>query len=141
MELRDFIVTPIVILLVYVFAYIIRPFVTDDMNKKYFLPGLTVKIIGALALGFIYQFYYEGGDTFNYHTHGSRHVWEAFYDSPEKGLKLFFSSGSDQTGIYEYSSRIPFFRDASSYTVIRFASFFDLITFFCYKNRTEQKML
>lgn len=132
MELRDFIVTPIVVLLVYIFAYIIRPFVTDDVNKKYFLPGLTVKIIGALALGFIYQFYYDGGDTYNYHTHGSRHVWEAFYDSPKKGFKLFFASGNDQTGIYEYSSRIPFFNDASSYTIIRFASFFDLITFSAY---------
>lgn len=116
----------------YAAAYFFRPFVTDEVNRRYFLPGLTVKIIGALALGFVYQFYYEGGDTYNYHTHGSRHVWEAFWDSPTAGLKLLFSDGKDHIGIYKYSSRIPFFGDPSSYAVIRIASVFDLITFSAY---------
>lgn len=120
------------IFIVYVLAYIIRPWVTDDINRRYFLPALLVKMLGALALGFIYQFYYSGGDTYNYHTHGSRIVWEAFFDSPDNGLKLLFSSGQDETGIYKYSSRIPFFKDPSSYTVIRFSSFFDLLTFSAY---------
>lgn len=132
MELRDLIVTPIIIFIVYALAYIIRPSVTDAVNRRYFFPALTVKVLGALALGFIYQFYYSGGDTYNYHTHGSRHVWEAFYDSPAYGLKLLFSDGQDEVGIYKYSSRIPFFRDPSSFMVIRFASIFDLFTFSSY---------
>ena len=102
------------------------------MNRVYFIPALTVKIIGALAVGFIYQFYYDGGDTFNYHTHGSRHVWEAFMDSPGKGFKLLLSDGSDETDIYKYSSRIPFFKDQSSYAVIRIAAVIDLFTFSSY---------
>ena len=57
MELRDFIVTPIILLLVYAGAYIVRPYVTDTVNRRYFISALTVRIIGALALGFIYQFY------------------------------------------------------------------------------------
>ena len=132
MELRDFIVTPIIIFIVYAIAYVVRPWVTDDVNRRYFFWGLTVRIVGALAVGFLYQFYYNGGDTYNYHTHGSRHVWEAFWDSPAAGLKLLFSNGQDQVGIYQYSSRIPFFADASSYTVIRISSIFDLITFSAY---------
>ncbi|MBX2942948.1 MAG: hypothetical protein KF860_11425 [Cyclobacteriaceae bacterium] len=132
MELRDLIVTPIIIFLVYAGAYWIRPRVTDSINRKYFIPGLTVRIIGALSLGFLYQFYYGGGDTFMYHTHGSRFVWEAFCDSPLLGLKLLFSDGSNQAGIYKYASQIYFFRDPASYTVIRVASLFDLITFSTY---------
>ena len=132
MELRDFIVTPILILTVYVIAYLLRPALTDEINRPYFFPALSVKILGALAVGFIYQFYYQGGDTYNYHTHGSRQLWNAFMDSPSAGIKLFFSDGSDETGIYKYSSRIPFFKDTSSYMVIRVASFFDLLTFSTY---------
>lgn len=124
--------TPIVLLVVYAAAYTIRPWVTDEVNRRYFLAGLTVKIIGALALGFIYQFYYDGGDTYNYHTHGSRHVWEAFWESPASGLKLLFTDGRDHTGIYKYSSKIPFFGDPSSYTIIRISAVFDLITFSAY---------
>ncbi len=69
LDARDLIVTPIWILIIYGVAYLIRPKVTDEVNRVYFIPALTVKIIGALAVGLIYQFYYGGGDTFNYHTH------------------------------------------------------------------------
>ena len=132
MEFRDLIVTPVVIVLVYIAGYFIRPRLTDEVNRIYFFPALTVKIIGALALGFIYQFYYGGGDTFTYHTHGSRHIWEAFMDDPTKGLKLLFSNGTSETNVYKYSSRILFFTDPSSYTIVRIAGFFDLFTFSAY---------
>ena len=132
MELRDFIVTPIIIFLVYVGAYLVRPYMTDSVNRKYFVPALSVRILGALAMGFIYQYYYHGGDTFNYHTFGSRIVWESFIENPGSGLRLIFGSTDDEPGIYKYSSRIPFFHDPNSYFVIRIAAFFDLLTFSTY---------
>lgn len=126
------IVTPIVVLLVLAAAYYIRPRVTDENTRRYFFPALLVKILGAIALGFIYQFYYNGGDTFNFHTHGSRHIWEAFMDDPMKGLKLMFGSKDDWVGIYDYASQITFFRDRPSYAVVQIAAIFDLITFSSY---------
>jgi len=132
LELRDLIVTPIVILLVYLVAYTIRHWVTDDTIRPYYFPAITLKIGGALALGCIYQFYYGGGDTFNFHTYGSRHIWEAFTDDPLTGLKLLFGDKNDEIGIYQYSSRIPFFRDSSSFMIIRIAAILDLLTFSSY---------
>lgn len=132
MELRDLIVTPFVVLIVYAAAYVLRPYLTDSITRRFFFPALTVRIIGALAVGFIYQFYYGGGDTINFHTHGSRHVWEAFADNPAKGLDLLFSSGRHNPETYEYSSKIWFFRDQQSFFVIRVAAFFDLFTFSSY---------
>lgn len=115
-------------------AYVVRPWVTDEVNRRYFFPALTVKIIGALAVGFIYQFYYGSGDTFMYHTDGSRHIWNAFMDSPEVGFKLLFADWSNQVGVYKYSSQIYFFRDPQSYAIIRLAAIFDLITFSSYSS-------
>ncbi len=131
MELRDLIVTPLLIILVYVVAYQLRPLCTDSNTRKYFFPALSFKILGALALGFIYQFYYDGGDTFSYHTHGSRHIWQAFVDSPLSGLKLLMGN-ENQVGVYQYSSRIYFFHDDQSYFLIRIAAFLDLLTFSTY---------
>jgi hypothetical protein len=133
LELRDLIVTPIIILLVYAVAYVIRPWLTDDINRVYFFPALTFKIIGAIALGFIYQFYYGGGDTYSYHTSGSRHIWEAIMDSPD-GFKLLFVDGTNPPpkGTYDFASRIIFFHDPSSYFVVRVAALFDLLTFSSY---------
>jgi hypothetical protein len=130
-ELRDFIVTPVLLLIICVIAYRARPHFTDSTTRKYFFPALGLKILGAIALGLLYQFYYEGGDTYNFHSRGSRHVWEAFMNSPLAGLKLLFG-GKDQIGIYQYSSKIPFYFDSTSFFVIRIASIFDLLTFSAY---------
>lgn len=132
MELRDLIVTPLLLLVVYTVAYMVRSRVTDPVTRVYFIPALTVRIIGALAVGFVYQFYYDGGDTFNYHTHGSRHIWEAFWDAPDKGLKLIFNDGATHDGVYKYSAGIRLFGDTKSYEIIRLAALFDLITFSSY---------
>lgn len=132
MEARDLIVTPVWIVVIYLIAYLIRPRVTDEVNRVYFIPALTVKIIGALSVGIVYQFYYGGGDTYNYHSHGSRHVWEAFMDSPLKWFKLVFGDGLDEGGIYQYASKIAYWRDQSSYAVVRVASIFDVLTFSTY---------
>jgi len=131
-ELRDLLITPVVILLIYWVAYLIRPQVTDELNRAYFFPALTLKLLGALALGIVYQFYYDGGDTFMYHTYGSRIVWEAFVESPVVGLKLLWANSGANTDIYQYASRIYLFRDANSFMVIKIASIFDLLTFSTY---------
>jgi hypothetical protein len=131
-EQRDLVVAPIIFCLVYILGYLIRPHVTDEVNRIYFFPALTVKIIGALAVGFIYQFYYSGGDTFTYHTQGSRYIWEAFMDSPSSGFRLLFSDGVHDPKVFKYSSKIFFFTDPSSYAVVRLAGVLDLLTFSSY---------
>lgn len=131
MELKDLIVTPLLVFIVYALAYWVRPYVTDVDTRRYFIPALTVKIIGAIAVGLVYQFYYGGGDTFAYHTHGSRIVWEAFINDPVKGIKLLFHADIT-SGIYEYASRIWYYGDQKSYFIVQIASVFDLLTFSTY---------
>lgn len=131
MDLRDFIVTPFIIVGVYALAYYLRPRLCDDVNYKYFFPALSVKIFGALALGFIYQFYYDGGDTYNYHTFGSRVIWGAFFDDPSAGLKMVLNSSPDPH-LYKYTSHIRFYTDPSSMVIVRIAAIFDFITFSSY---------
>ncbi len=110
----------------------VRPWVTDAVNRRYFFPALTVRIIGALAVGFLYQFYYEGGDTFAYHTHGSRPLWEAIMESPSEGFRLLFLNGEYGPGIWKTASRIWYWNDPQSFFVIRIAAILDLFTFSTY---------
>jgi hypothetical protein len=131
-EQRDFIVTPIIIVIVYVVAYMVRPLVTDSITRKYYFSAFTVRIFGALAVGFIYQFYYHGGDTYNFHTLGSRHIWDAFMDSPIKGVEMLLADGEHKGSFYKYSSQVYFFTDHSAYFIVRLAAIFDLLTFSSY---------
>jgi hypothetical protein len=129
LDLRDFIVTPFIVMVVYALAYYLRPRLCDENNWRYFFPALTVKIVGALAVGIIYQFYYSGGDTFNYHTYGSRVIWEQLIDDPIRGLGLLFG---DSHSLPRQAVHIAFFHDPSSYFVVQVATLFDIITFSTY---------
>jgi hypothetical protein len=132
MEIKDLFITPIFIILIYALAYFIRPRITQPDNRKYFIPGLSLKIVGALAVGIIYQFYYGGGDTFTYFDMGSKYIWQAFLDNPPVALKLIFA-GSEYTGdTFQYASKIYTYGDTSSYFVVRVAGVLDILTFHTY---------
>ncbi len=133
MEIKDLLVTPLYLFFFTVIAYWIRPYVTNKQTRKYFLPALWVRFSGAIMLGVIYQFYYSGGDTFSYWTHGSKWIWEAFLDDPMLGTRMLLSSGGEHSPeFFNYSSKIWYFKDPKSYTVVRIAGFFDLFTFHTY---------
>ena len=125
---RDLIITPILIILIMGIAFWLRSFITTRTTRKFFIPALVLKIAGALAVGLIYQFYYDGGDTFTYFNLGSVHIYEAFLDSPSKGFSLIFGPDSYSAETYEYASRIYTFGDKHSYFVVRVAGLFSLFT-------------
>ncbi len=68
MDIFDILIAPVYLFLLLFFAH---KFSIKRMNKEpiyqYFMPGLLSKIGGAIALGFVYYFYYRGGDTINYY--------------------------------------------------------------------------
>lgn len=129
MEFRDAVITPVVILILLGVAMALRSKVTTPETRKFFLPALLVKLIGAVTLGLIYQFYYGGGDTLNYFHHGITPIWDAFLDSPLKAFKIIFSDDVHQPDTIEYTSRIWFTaNDPSSLFVIRIASVLSILT-------------
>ena len=133
MEYKDFLITPVYLGLFYILAYMIRPFVTNGLTRRFFIPALTVKFAGAIIVGLIYQFYYGGGDTFSFTTHGSSHIWEAFLDSPGKAFRMLtLNAGERDPETFEYTSRIPFYKDRSSYFIIRVAGLFSFFSFHTY---------
>ncbi len=133
MTSQDFIVTPIILLLLYGVAFLFRGSATDSITRRYFIPALTVRFVGAIALGMVYQFYYGGGDTFNFYNGGAKWIWRAFTDSPILGLKMIFTNHANpDIDLFRYWDNIWYKRDAASYFVARIAGFFDLFTFHTY---------
>jgi hypothetical protein len=132
MELKDLLLTPFYLVIIYVFAYRFRKTNTDKVTKRYYIPALTVKIIGAIALGLIYQYYYAGGDTYNF-FHDSEILWNVILSNPATGLKLLLSPGKIFYGeAFDYTIRMYFYQDIASYTVVRLSAFLGLFTFHTY---------
>lgn len=94
LTVNDLILTPVFLAVFYAIAVAIRSSVTNVYTRKYFLPALTLKFIGAIALGLIYKFYYGGGDTFNYYAH-ARGIYQGFGKSFAVGLQLLFHAPSN----------------------------------------------
>jgi hypothetical protein len=106
MELSDLFLGPLYLGLLYLLAYIVRPAVTNKFTKPYFIPGLTLKFIGAVGLGLVYQFYYSTGDTFSYLYH-VKIITSAFNQSFSVGLKLLMDNGgSEDPAIISYTSQM-----------------------------------
>ncbi|WNB17868.1 hypothetical protein [Marivirga arenosa] len=132
MKLVDLIIAPVTLVVLLLIGYIIREVSTSDETKKYFYPALLLKMLGAIAVGLVYQFYYGGGDTFNYYTHGASHIVNAFYDNFSTGFKLLTANGEFDPETFKYSSKIWMYRDPTSYMIVRIAAIFGFLTYNSY---------
>ena len=128
MEISDIFLGPIFLTIIYLLAYAFRGRFTNVYTKRYFIPALSVKLFGAIALGLVYQFYYGGGDTFNYYRHSSL-IHDAFMDSFSTGWKLIMSSGGDYySDTSKYTSQMFWYHAGSSeYFLSRMAALISLV--------------
>ena len=133
MELTDIFLTPIYLGIFYALAYWVRPSVTNQFTKPYFIPAITLKFVGAIALGFIYQFYYGGGDTFNYFHH-TKLIHSGFDKSFSLGWRMLMDNGGSRDPEILPFTTYMFWHVAGSaeYLVSRIAAFLGLFCFDSY---------
>lgn len=129
--LLDYLLLPVYLVIIYVFANNFRNkyYPPGHPFRKYFLPALNVKIFGALFIGLVYQYYYNGGDT-AYYFYQSKIVNEAISEDPGKGFILLLHLPTSYDGDYQYYvSRMEWYVGANMYLVIALGAFINLFTF------------
>jgi len=101
--------------------------------RNYYLPGLYVKLFGAIFIALIYQYYYDGGgDTFQYYSH-SKIINSSLNDSFDVWLKLLFRTPPEiDPKLYAYTSEMAYYKDAASHTVNAIGAVFGLLNFTSY---------
>ena len=130
MDIRDLIFGPIFLAIIYFIAYRIRnKYYEHSAIRKYFIPGLSVKLLGAICAGLVYEFYYGGGDTFAFFQ-GTQIIWDAMVDSPITGFQLLTAeAGEFNPRTYPYASQMYFYFDSLSYFVVKIAT---VVSFLCF---------
>ncbi|RFP65345.1 hypothetical protein D0N36_09815 [Hymenobacter lapidiphilus] len=132
MDFKDLFLTPLYLALFYGLAFAVRKRFTNPLTKKYFIPALSVKFLGAISLGLIYQFYYGGGDTFNYFNE-SKVIHQAFFESPSDGIKLLFTAdGIAEGSIAKYAVQMHWFHSETEYFIVKVCGFLGLFCFHTY---------
>jgi len=130
LEVKDLIYTPFFIGFVYFLANTFKAKMLgyNSPLKKYFIPALSIKMIGAVASGLVYQFYYHGGDTMDFYTSAS-YIYGLLFEKPMDAIGLLHSTPVwDDPSLAQYSF-LPFIYDFPTWTVIRLAAFVNFFFF------------
>jgi hypothetical protein len=128
LTLWDLILTPIYL---FVLSYLAKAqrdqrYPVGHPYRKYYLPGLYIKFGGAIFIALVYQYYYGGGDTYNFFRH-SQIINSALADSVSNWLDLLFRKSPDlNPQLYKYTSQLEWYNDRSSYMIAVIGSIFGL---------------
>ena len=133
--ITDFILLPIYLFVVFIFASYFKNkyYPKDHPLRRYFMPAFTLKIIGAIFLGVIYQYYYKGGDTLNY-WHQTDVINSAFSDSFGTWLRLITASADIyDVDVYNYTTQFYWYgRSSPEYIISIIGAIIGLFTMTTY---------
>jgi hypothetical protein len=118
--ITDFILLPIYLFVVFIFASYFKNkyYPVGHPMRKYFMPAFSLKIFGAILLGIIYQYYYKGGDTFNY-WHQSEVINSAFSESFITWFRLVTASAEIyDVDVYKYTTQFLWYGSSSPEYII-----------------------
>jgi hypothetical protein len=125
----DLVLTPVYLL---VLSYIAKRqrdkrYPVGHPLRRYFMPGLWVKFGGAIFIALVYQFYYGGGDTYNFYRH-SLAINSSLNDSFSTWFGLITHQSADNNPqLYAYISKLQWYNDSSSYFVAVIAAILGLL--------------
>jgi hypothetical protein len=95
--------------------------------REYYMKGLYLKFFGAIFIALVYQYYYGGGDTYNYFTH-TKIINSSLNDSFVTWFKLVTRQSAEvNPELYPYTSRLEWYGDPASYSVAAIAAVFGLL--------------
>lgn len=100
LSLSDFVLTPIYLGFIYFISKMIQARrIGEHPEYKYYLTGISLKIIGGLALVFVYTIYYPGGDTTNYFQDGVV-INRLLFKNASAGLEVLLNGASGKNYYY-----------------------------------------
>jgi hypothetical protein len=132
LSLIDIILTPLYLIISFLILIVIKKrFIQDETDKYFIIKGFYLKILGGFAAGFIYVFYYNGGDT-TFYFDATKLISNYLVDNPFDFIYIFSSSNlkdSDNFDILKLINQNAYLRDTPTYTVVKICTLFNLFCF------------
>src|SRR6185369_7429106 len=134
LDVNDFALVPIYLFFIVLLGFLVKNITLQKSPlRKYFLPGMMAKIIGGLAVGAVYGFYYKGGDTF-YYYYDSKTFNDALKNGglPDFFQLLFLPAQKITIDTYESTRWLTYFKDPSGWTADKVYGVVSLFSFHSY---------
>ena len=101
-----------------------RRYIRNPLYKKFFIPGLTVKLLGGIAFGLVHTYYFTyGGDTKSY-FHDMNVITNYFYQDPWATISYLFDNYSYLSN--EIARTTTFGTGTKEFFLVRIASFINV---------------
>lgn len=127
----EFFAAPIVVML----GLLLSRWIKDTGLRKYFIYGLSARIVGGLTFMAIYLFYYQGGDTIAYYQTAVP-LLNLLLSNPMDGLTAYFGAFSKENYyLFNQQTGYPLtyiYMETNTYTVARVLVPFLFVTFKSY---------
>ena len=127
----DYLLLPFYLVAIFFIAYQImeKHYPVGHPWRRYFMPGLIAKILGAIFISLIYRYYYGWGDTALYHMH-AKVINSAFDEDPSKWYNLLFRIPEWYEGAYaKYITKMEWYEAPAEYTVCAIIAVIMIFTF------------
>ncbi len=121
LSIFDILLLPFYVIGAYAYGfYITKKNIRQKPEYAYFTKGLMVRVCGAITLGLVYFFYYNGGDTTNYFQTASAFANLMFKDQSDFWVG-WLGDGKNHYFIFDDSTGYPVYgpRDSHSFFVVR----------------------
>lgn len=132
---RDMLMFPIILLIIYLIAKKKRKKYRFQTCKKYFFPAFWLRILGCVLSAMMYQYYYDGGDTFGYFE-SAVSVGDLLWNKPDLFFHIMFSSPDDYSyEAYNYfrENKVGYYTNAArNMMVIKIGAVLTFFTFSSY---------
>ena len=80
---------------IYIFAFHYKKIkIAKNPEYKYFILGLTAKVVGGFMFALLTVYYYKGGDSLSYFK-GADDISKILINNPLRGIELFFTNYSN----------------------------------------------
>lgn len=125
----DFLLTPVYLLMIYFISRLIQKRnIESKPEYRYYLPALTIKILGGISLILVYTVYYSGGDTTNY-FHDGVVINKLIFSNTQEGIKVLISGVSRDNYLnFDNETGYPiYFKDPNTSFVTQIVA---ILTFF-----------
>lgn len=140
-QVQDLVIGPIMLMIIIFVAFFIRRQQgEEESHYKYFLPGLFVKLFGAISVCFIYLYFYNGGDTVSY-FHSSLIMLELMKHNLSAFFDIVINGNLSEANSFAFTSSTGFpsyYGDPMSFFIVRIITPFTLI---CFKSFFATSML
>ncbi len=138
MDIYDVIVTILYVVLAYAIAFFVHSFNRNNaLYKKYFVKGLTAKLIGGLGFALVYTYYYKyGGDTFTYYS-DAQMITRYLFEDPVNAIRLMLDPETVKApAAKQIVRRFGFSHTTSEFPVVRTAALLNVLAMNSYYSTT-----